>query len=408
MELAYVGSVVPDLPEYRNSAFSPAGNMFQENLLGGFLSAGTPPSLVVSGQPMPAFPRSHRLLARSREVRLSSGLPVHLAAFVNISPIKQLAIGMSVFWRLLRWGWQRRRAQARIVYCYNLTVPPGLFTLLAARCIGARIVASVNDINEPGGNVPRAWPWRLDYWLHKVLLPRFDALVVVSSAIIKDFAPRVRYLRVEGGVTPEMAAEPTGIDEVVRPQGFTIVFAGRMKVCNGVEIVLQAIRQMNGQHYHFLFAGDGPLSDAVRCAASQDPRIEYRGFLKISDLLSIYRQADVLISMRVTKALSTKYVFPSKLVELLASGTAVVSTCPDHVEEEFGGFMFPVREETPEGLVAAICEAETVGRRARRELGQRARKYMMAHKTWTCQAEKVNALLKSIAGESGDGRNNCL
>lgn len=401
-ELAYIGSVVPDSPEYRNLAFSPAGNMFQENLLAGLQAGGTTPSLVLSCRPVPAFPRSSRLAVKSARGRLGCGIPVRLIPFVNFSPVKQLVIGLAVFCSLLWWGWKNRAAHARIVYSYNLTVPPGLFTLLAAKCIGALAVASVNDICEPGESVPRTWTWRLDYLLHKLLLPRFDALVVVSDRIIEDFAPQVRYRLVEGGITPEMAAGPSCSTGPAKPGRFTIVFAGRMEELNGVEIMLRAISQLDGEHYRFVFAGDGPRSEAVRRAANEDSRIEHLGILKVRDLLSIYKQADVLISMRLTKAMRTTYFFPSKLMEMLASGTPVISTCTGHVEAEFGEFLFPLRDESPEGLAEAIRNAEAIGPETRRRMGKRARAFMLANKTWHIQTGKINGLLRSIAGGPAD------
>ncbi len=50
--------------------------------------------------------------------------------------------------------------------------------------------------------------------------------------------------------------------------------------------------------------------------------------------------ADVLIDMRLTEALNTKYSFPSKLMEYLASGTPVITTCTGHVEEEFADIAY--------------------------------------------------------------------
>lgn len=396
--LAYVGSVVPDDVPFHNEAFSPAGNLFQERLIAGLVEAGLAPSLVLSCRPLPAFPRDGQLVVRCRQVRLSCGIPVVLVPFLNLILAKQVLVGLSVFARLVWWGW-RHRADARIVYTYNLTMPPGLFTLLGARCIGARAVASLNDINVPGRGAPCSWPWRLDYAFHALLVPRFDGLVVVSRAIARDFAPRVKHILVEGGLSMDM------VESLVRrstPEPrcqFLVAFAGRMKEANGVREMLRAIARLPGTQYRFLIAGDGPLSEEVRLAAQLDPRIDYRGFLKIHDLLSIYMQADVLINMRLTKTMQTKYFFPSKLIELLASGTPVISTCTGHVEEEFAGFLLPLRDETPEGLAQAIQAVELAGPRLRREIGSRAREYMLAHKTWQAHAARIDAFLRNIVEE---------
>jgi glycosyltransferase involved in cell wall biosynthesis len=396
--------VVPDTAEYRNEAFSRAGNMFQTNLLSGLKSAGIPASLVLSCPPLPSFPRSAALVTRGGRAILPCDIPIVLLPLVNISPLKQIGLGLVVLCRLLRWGWKHRKAERRVVYTFNLSVPPGLFTLLAARLIGAKAVASVNDINVPGATVPRTWSTRLDYWLHKVLLPRFDALVPVSRAIIEDFAPSAAHVRVEGGILPELAAE-CGLKVTANSRDFCVIFAGSMEAVNGVEIVLEAITRLPGRHYRFIFAGSGPLAGAVEQAALGDSRIEYRGFLKLSELLSIYRQADVIINMRLTQALPSRYFFPSKLMEFLASGTPVISTCTGHVEEEFGKFVFLLKEETPDGLALAIRRAEATGARTRNKMGAKARAHMLEHKTWSAQAKRVGKLLESLAFAPAKGLN---
>jgi glycosyltransferase involved in cell wall biosynthesis len=260
-------------------------------------------------------------------------------------------------------------------------------------------VASVNDINVPGEMVPSTLAWRLDFYLHKCLLPRFDALVVVSSAIIEDFAPTMRHVRVEGGIIPEIVAPvPPDLKPV---QTFDVVFAGGLEAVNGVEPMLDAISRIEGDGYRFIFAGSGPLEDAVRRAAVEDPRIIYRGFLNLSELLPIYAQADVLINMRLTAKMRSRYFFPSKLMEFLASGTPVISTCTGHVEQEFGDLLFLLKDETPDGLADAIRQVEAMGRKYRLRIGRKAREYMLQRKTWRAQAGRISALLTSLSGPAG-------
>jgi glycosyltransferase involved in cell wall biosynthesis len=396
--LAYVGSVVPDTPAYRTEAFSRAGNMSQTNLITGLKAAGSAPSLVLCVRPVPAFPRSRTVFSRFATAVLASGVPVNYMAFLNVTPIKQFQLGIATVWGLARWGWKHRHVSARVVYTFNLTVPPAVFTLLAARLIGAKAIASVYDINEPGETVPRSSVRKLDYWLHKRLLPRFDGLVVISRAIVDDFAPTVPHIRVEGGVAPEMMTGPGGHQTVRKPGCFYVGFAGSFDAANGVSEILQASALLRGSHYRFLLAGNGPLTEEVRRAAAMDPRIEYRGFLSLKDVLSLYAEADVLVNMRLTKTMRTRYFFPSKLFEFLASGTPVISTCTGHVEEEFSEFVFLLKNETADGLAEAIRRAEGVGGEARKDMGVRAREFIVANKTWAIQTKRIAEFIGNVAG----------
>ena len=188
-EWLFVGAVVPDEAAFHNPAFSRAGQMCQQNLLLGMKHAGAPASAVLAAQPIPSFPRARRLWVGKGRTTLPEGIEVTLLPFLNVTPLKQITIGLAMLWHILRWGWRNRRTRRRIVLTYNLSVPPGVFTWLAARLIGAKAVAMVYDIEIPGQTVPWSIRRRIDLWLHRWILPRYDGIVSISDAIVQDLRP---------------------------------------------------------------------------------------------------------------------------------------------------------------------------------------------------------------------------
>ncbi len=401
--VVFVGCVVPEGPRYHTAAFSQAGQMYQRELLSGLARAGLAPSVVLSALPLPGYPKSRRLWVRGEEAGLPDGTPLKLLPFINVTPLKQVTIGLATLVRLLLWGYRTRGSGSRLVYTYNLSVPPGLFTLLGARIVGAKAVVSLCDVNVPGATVPDKWAWRLDYWLHRRLAPRFDAHVVASDAIARDFAAGKPCLRVEGGIRKEQlaaeaAASPGGDGE---KETFVVTATGRLDDINGIPVLLRAFSLLEGSQYRLRIAGAGPLEGLVRQAAAADPRIAFYGLISFTEVLGLYRDSDVLVNMRITKGMSTNYFFPSKMMEYLASGTPVVTTCTGHVEEEFGALVYLLRDETPEGLADAIRLAARQGSTERRNLGRKAREYMLAHKTWSAQALKLARFLRGAVLGNG-------
>jgi glycosyltransferase involved in cell wall biosynthesis len=178
---------------------------------------------------------------------------------------------------------------------------------------------------------------------------------------------------------------------------FVVVSAGSLDEANGIEVLLTAFSMLQGDHYRLRIAGGGPLEAAVRRAAGRDSRIEYCGYLAFADVLRLYESADVLINLRLTKGVNTKYFFPSKLMEYLGSGRPVISTCTGHVEEEYGRFAFLIKDEAPEAVSAAIKNVEHVGKDAREQKGTMAREYMVANKTWAVQGRRVVRLIETVA-----------
>ena len=396
--LAYVGAVVPDRPEFRTAAFSRGGNMFQESLLHGLSQAGLPPDAVYSVEVLPSFPRSSRLLVRGQEVSLADGTPVRLMPFLNLTPLKQLGMGLFAAWNVLRWAWSRR-GRPRVLCVYNLTVPPGIFVWTAARLSGSQVVGLICDIEVPGQTAPDTLWRRMDYRLQRWLIPRLDAAVVVADAITDDFARGIPTLLMEGGLRPEVLERASR--RVGRDDGrITIGVACRLDQTNGVDTILQAFSLLD-ERFSLRIAGHGPLEAEVRRAAAHDPRIEYLGFVNLEEVMDLYASSDVLVAMRPTHDLNTRYFFPGKVLEYLASGAPVVTTGTGNVEKEFAEFVFLLRDESPSGLAAMLEDVARTPLSEREGRGAAGRAYVSAHKTWAVQAARVADFLREISSAGG-------
>lgn len=408
--IAFVGCLVPDESGSRNAAFSQAGQMYQSELLLGLRSAGLLPSIILSIIPIPAYPKSPRIWITSDKSRLVGGVRVRFLPFLNITPLKQVTIGLSTVWELLKWGWRSRHASFRAVYSYNLSVPPGLFTLIGARCIGARALVSLCDINVPGETVPAGLAWRLDYWLHRKLIPRFDGHVVASEATASDFLPGRPYVLLEGGIGNELLDRTGDANRRcdTSSECFVVSTAGRLDESNGILTVLRAFAQLEGGQYRLRIAGTGPFEALVREAALADPRIEYLGLISFDDVLKLYSSSHVLVNMRMTKTLNTRYFFPSKMMEYLASGTPVITTSAGHIEKEFGSFVYLLESETSEALANTIRLVASQDAQHRQEMGQKARTYMRTHKMWQMQTQRVAQYIRQtvlgIESASAEGQ----
>jgi glycosyltransferase involved in cell wall biosynthesis len=350
-------------------------------------SAGTIPDAIFAIPPMAAFPRSGRLLSLGRRVRTASGLTIRLLPFVNVQPFKAVTAGLAAFAALVGWAW-RHRGRTRVIHCINLTMPPGVFLLLAARLTRSLAVVSLLDVWKPGALVADTWFRRMDFWLQRRLIPHFDGLVVVSSAIAEDFAPGRLVCHIDGGIAPDRFAGAPAVRTATTNRRFRVVLSGTLESYNGIDLARRALAQLSDD-VEFVVAGSGTMAGEVREWAERDSRVRYLGFLNFKDVLSLYWSADLLLNLRLTRAMDTRYFFPSKLMELLASGTPVLSTCTGHVETEYGTYLYLLRDETPEALAERIQAIAAIPASERLALGARARAFMVTHKTWPVQAGKL-------------------
>lgn len=399
LSLLYIGAVVPDEPEYQTPAFSRAGNMCQLSLLKGFQNAGLTPEDILSIRPICSFPGSGQILVAGHKAVADNSVNINCFPFLNITPLKQFTIGIVTFCAIIKWGLSIRNKPRRVIYTFNITNPPGFFTLLGARLTGSKCVAMIYDINVPGETLPATLLIKLDYWLHKILLPAFDGLVVITNSISEDFARNVPFIRVEGGINDELVQRYSAVDRGNCPKQdkpFKIVTAGSLEEANGILVILDAFSLLNRPDFELHVLGSGPLEGVVRKAALNDQRIVYHGFIPFEKVLEVYDEADVLLNVRLTKNMNTKYFFPSKIMECLTSGIPVITTCPGHVAEEYAEFAFLLKEEDPETLAQMIEYVSLLPEDDRRDLANKARNFMLQNKTWNVQAQRIICFFESL------------
>jgi glycosyltransferase involved in cell wall biosynthesis len=389
--VAVVGTLVPDEPAFHGPAFNRAGQMFQASLTRALIAAGLQVTHVFSVEPVPSFPKTRRLIGRSGTCEIP-GLRIHLIPFLNLQPFKAVTAGIAVALAIIGWAW-RYRKRHRIVHVFNMTMPPGVFVWAAARLTGTRVTVSALDVWKPGSLVPDTLLWRLDFLMQRSLLPRFDGQMVVSPAIATELIPGRRVCVLEGGVDGARfsAVSPHRLEPPTGP--FRLVLSGSLTDFNGVEVALAALSHLPSD-IELVVAGAGPMANLVRERATTDPRVIYRGFLSFDEVLALYRTADLLLNIRITGTIDTRYFFPSKLMELLASGTPVLSTCTGQVESEYGHVLYLLRDETPEALAARIAEIRGAAVEVRRALGIRARDFMLSEKTWERQGQRLAAYFR--------------
>ncbi len=270
--------------------------------------------------------------------------------------------------------------------------------LAASMIMRAKLIASINDVHVPGITVSKTLLSRFDYYFQRLTIARLDGIVAVSDSIVSTLAPGRDFLRVEGGISKESErAEPINGDfDGDSTRAFRLVAAGSVDELNGVEEILEALSHIDRKNIEVIIAGAGPLVDHVVRASYKDSRIKYVGFLSFKEVLKLYQTADILLNIRITRRVNTDFFFPSKLMEYLASGTPVISTCTGHVESEFGSICYLLKDETPHGLARLIEQVLDIPRTDRQKVGRDARRFMLDQKTWPRQGQRVAEYIRKV------------
>ena len=83
MVVLFVGSLVPDTPEFRNSAFGYSGHLVQEGIVDAFISQEIPLE-ILSFRPMSYFPRGDKMFCCRLKVNYNNSTKMVVVPIVNI------------------------------------------------------------------------------------------------------------------------------------------------------------------------------------------------------------------------------------------------------------------------------------------------------------------------------------
>lgn len=263
-----------------------------------------------------------------------------------------------------------------------------------------RLVTTVHGwiANDLRGRIFRA--------VDKMMLPLFDAVVMVSSAtsrLVPRWWLRARKVHVVvNALPPGYGQATTDGQQAGSSGGATLLNVGRLSAEKGQDLLLRAVAGLVSRipAIRLRFAGIGPEKEALQRLASElgvSERVEFLDF--VSDMPALYRGADVVVQSSLTEGM------PNVILEAAALGVPVVAT-------DVGGTAEIVRDGAnarlvQAGSVAHLSEgiATVVGELpAYRRASARLSAQVIAHHSIDTRARRMETLYGALAGGEGLAR----
>jgi glycosyltransferase involved in cell wall biosynthesis len=125
----------------------------------------------------------------------------------------------------------------------------------------------------------------------------------------------------------------------------------------------------------------------------KDHRIVYHGCVSMEESVAAQLSAYILVNPRPTSEEFTKYSFPSKNIEYMASGAPLLTTCLPGMPKEYYDYVFLFEEETVEGMSKTLNNILKMSEEDVQLKGQRGKEFVLSQKNNIVQAEKLYRLL---------------
>jgi glycosyltransferase involved in cell wall biosynthesis len=133
-----------------------------------------------------------------------------------------------------------------------------------------------------------------------------------------------------------------------------VVYTGTTNAKYGIMSLVQAFSHLPDENLRLVICGSGDSDGMIRQAAENDARILAMGQVPSEKAREWVLKADVLVNPRPNNEEYTRYSFPSKNVEYLASGNPVVAHLLDGMKPVYKEFIIQPQEDSPESLAKAI------------------------------------------------------
>ncbi len=389
ISIAFIGSCVEPEEIVAFPAASIAGNKYQLGLLSAF-DDGVFDIHQLIFPTFSVFPRGRKVFVTKTVLKKKKNRII--CGYINIPFVKQVSCSFSLFRNLLLWN-RKCKYEQKCIVMYNVYSYRDIALRLFCKITGIPRILAIADVTEKGYGF-----WK-DYECsyEKRHIKYYDGIIPITDHIHNDYAPQLPYFRIEGGIPEKINAREQ--NEPITRTKKTIVYTGSLNQYSSIELLLEAFSKINDQNLRLIVAGDGERENSVIDAMKLDTRISFLGKITNGEAIQLQHEADVLVCPRIPDDFVTKYTFPSKIMEYLATGNKVVAFHLQGIPQEYDAFLIYPESISAEALARAIVTIIDDDNNTRnRQID------FINQKQWVCYSNGITELLYIVMNSNGKGR----
>ncbi len=319
-------------------------------------------------------------------------------ASINLPVLRQLSLFLGAFFNTFRHCMQ---APGGAVVCDFLNVSNASGALLAAKLCRRKSICIVTDIpgfmSEDGGHSHHRSNLKLliSNKIYQFILFRFDAYVCLTQ-FMNDVINKKRrpHIVMEGHVDKNMITFENSLEE--KHSRKIILYAGSIKKIYGIETLVQAFINLQDGDAELHIYGDGDYASELTKLGEENPGLRYLGVKPNRFIVMEEMKATLLVNPRPTAPTYTKFSFPSKNMEYMASGTPLLTTRLPGMPSDYCDHVYLIEDETVPGLTQVLRDVLYRPRPELHEKGMKAKEFVLREKNNVVQSAKIIRLIESL------------
>lgn len=375
-----------------------AANKFQRNIIRGLEAEGVDFE-VLSAPFVAPYPRGYKkfffspIVETKREGEIQYVSFCNLWGYRNISRRRALIKSVKEFANL--------KEEKKVILVYSLHTPLLQAALFAKkRDSRIKICVVVPDLPQYMSFSNRKWSLynllkRFDIKVQRRLLSEIDAFVVLTEKMTTFLGIEKKpYVVVEGIADASVQYFENCLGEKYEKK--VCLYAGGLQEAYGIALLCEAFTKADVPNSELHIYGRGDYESALKHICRSTNRIKYLGTKSNSEIVQEEIKATLLINPRPVEEEFTKYSFPSKNMEYMASGTPVLTTRLPGMPEEYNKYVYLIDEVSVDGISRALTDVLSLSRETLHEKGASARNFVLREKSYIQQTRKILDLIKAL------------
>lgn len=306
--------------------------------------------------------------------------------YLNFPFLKHICIFIYTFFYVFIWGIKGRKD--KIIMCDVLSVSICMGALLASKINRLTSVAVVTDIYGLMVNGQNSLISRLAKKLNNWYITSFNKYILLTEQMNEIVNPKkCPYIIMEALCDSSLEYKTHRNVEKAHPR--TIVYAGGIHERYGLKMLAEGFLKANIKDTKLLYYGSGPYVEEFISLCKKHPNMEYCGVAPNNIVVAAELKASLLVNPRFSHEEFTKYSFPSKNMEYMASGTPLLTTNLPGMPKEYHSYVYLFKEETINGYADALSSVLSHSEEELKEFGYKASQFVLLNKNNIQQGKRI-------------------
>lgn len=304
---------------------------------------------------------------------------------INLPVIKQLLNAVGVYFNVMNYG-----NKESFVICDGLSYLASKAAALACKLKKIKSVVIITDLPEflVGNNKKAVQGYRK-------LFDKFDGYVLLTEEMAAKLGYKNKpHVVIEGQVD---ILEKSAVYEKKQYDKKIVMYAGIVQKLYGLKMLVEGFIKANLSNYELHIYGNGDYADEIDEISKRCSNVKHFPSQPNSTIVEKEKEAFLLVNPRPTNEEYTKYSFPSKNMEYMVSGTAVLTTDLPGMPDEYKQYVYLIEDETEEGICATFKKIVKLNENEVIEKGKEARDFVISTKNNKIQTEKILSMVNERA-----------